>query len=144
MLYDIDLRGEVHLLTPDDEAAAAHRWAAAILTGVVHQDAARTPRLLEAVRDGDWIVLTADSELQADADLGGFVVRSDGRKLPIVSTSAEGDTVRLLLGASAEGSLEVSLGEGRSAAGAAVPTDTSAWRLPMLPFVEHPVTGAAP
>jgi hypothetical protein len=144
VLYDIDLHDEVHFLTREDVAVAAQRWAASILTGVVRQDAARTPRLLEAVRDGDSIVLTADSQLKADAGLGGFVVRSDGRKLPIMSASADGDTVRLLLGESAEGPLEVSLGEGRSAAGAVVPTDTSAWHLPMLPFVKHPVSSAAP
>ena len=82
--------------------------------------------------------------LYAGVDLGGFVVRDDGRQLPVASVSADGDTVRLLLGESAVGTLDVSLGEGRSAAGAAVPTDTSVWRLPMLPFVERPVVSATP
>jgi hypothetical protein len=144
VLYDIDLHGEVHFQTPEDVSAAAQRWAAAILTGVAHRDAACTPRLLQAVREGDQIVLTADVELGAGADLGGFVVRRDGLKVPVVSATASGDTVRLVLGEPAEGSLEVSLGEGRSAAGAAVPTDTSVWRLPMLPFVERAVTAATP
>ena len=49
-----------------------------------------------------------------------------------------------MLGEPAEGALDVSLGEGRSGAGAAVPTDTSDWRLPMLPFVERPVSTATP
>lgn len=144
VLYDIDLHDEVHFLIREDVVVAAQRWAAAILTGVAHGGAARTPRLLQAVREGDQIVLTADAELNAAADLGGFVVRSDGLPVPVVGASAAGDTVRLLLGEPAEGTLEVSLGEGRSAAGAAVPTDTSVWRLPMLPFVERPVTTAAP
>jgi hypothetical protein len=142
VLYDIDLHGEVHVQLPADVAAAAQRWAAAILTGVVDDDAARTPRLLRAVREGDEIVITADAELEAGADLGGFAVRSDGQKVPVVGASAQGDTVRLLLGEPAEGALDVSLGQGRSGAGAAVPTDTSAWRLPMLPFVQHPVVAA--
>ena len=142
VLYDIDLQGERHFVEPDDVAAAARRWAAAILRSVLHRAAGRTPHLVLAVREGDAVVLTADSALAADADAGGFVVRSDGRKLPILSASADGDTVRLSLGESAEGPLTVSLGEGRSAAGAAVPTDTSTWHLPMLPFVNHPVVAA--
>ena len=129
-------------MKPDDVAAAAHRWAAAILRSVLHLDAGRTPRLVLAVREGDEVVLTADSPLAAGADVGGIVVSSNGRELPVVSASADGDTVRLLLGESPEGPLRVSLGQGRSAAGAAVPTDASAWRLPMLPFVRRPVTAA--
>jgi hypothetical protein len=144
VLYDIDLHDEVHFLARDDVAAAAQRWAAAILTGVLHKGKGRTPRLLRAAREGDEVVVTADSRLVAGADLGGFVVRGGGEELPIASVSAEGDTVRLLLGEPAQGPLEVSLGEGRSAAGAVVPTDTSAWRLPMLPFVDRPVVAATP
>ena len=142
VLYDIDLHGEVHFVKPDDVSAAARRWAAAILRSVLHRPAGRTPHLVLAVREGDAVILTADSPLAADADVSGFVVRSNGRRLPILSASADGDTVRLLLGESAEGSLAVSLGEGRSAAGAAVPTDTSTWHLPMLLFVKHPVVAA--
>lgn len=144
VLYDIDLHGQVHFVEPDDVSAAAHRWAAAILRSVLHHDAGRTPRLSLAVREGDEVVLTADSPLAPGADLGGFVVRDAGRQVVIASASCDGDTIRLLLGEPAEGSLDVSLGEGRSAAGAAVPTDTSAWRLPMLPFVERPVVTATP
>ena len=125
-------------------AAAAQRWAAAILTGVLRQGTGGTPRLVGAVRDGDQIVLTADSELEAGSDLGGFVVRAGGQQVPVASASADGDTVRLVLGESSEGTLDVSLGEGRTGAGAAVPTDTSAWRLPMLPFVAQPVTASTP
>ena len=135
VFYDIDLHGEVHFLTREDVAAAAHRWAAAILTGVVHAAAPASRRVCcRRCATDDWIVLTADSELEADAGLGGFVVRADGQQVPVVSASADGDTVRLQLGEPVAGSLEVSLGEGRSAAGAVVSTDTSAWRLPMLPF----------
>jgi hypothetical protein len=144
VLYDIDLHGRVHFVEPDDVAAAARRWAAAILRSVLHRDAGRTLHLELARREGDEVVLTADSDLAPGVDLGGFVVRGDGRKLLITSASAVGDTIRLLLGEPAEGSITVSLGEGRSAAGAAVPTDTSAWHLPMLPFVQRPVTTAAP
>ena len=144
VLYDIDLHGEVHVQTQEDVAAAAHRWAAAILAGVAHASAGHTPRLLKAVRTGDWIVLTSDAKLQADVDLGGFVVRADGQEVPVVSASADGDTVRLQLGEPVEGLLAVSLGEGRSAAGAVVPTDTSDWRLPMLPFVGYAVAASDP
>ena len=98
---------------------------------------------MQAVREGDEVVLTADAELAGRLDLGGFVVRADGQEVPVASASADGDAVRLQLGEPAEGALDVSLGEGRSGAGADVPTDTSAWRLPMLPFVEHAVTASA-
>lgn len=144
VLYDIDLHGGVHFVDPDDVTAAASRWAAAILRSVLHHDAGRTPRLVQAVGEGDELVLTADADLAPGADLGGFVVRDGERLVPVVSASADGDTVRLVLGEPAEGPLDVSLGEGRSAAGAAVPTDTSAWRLPMLPFVDRPVVTATP
>jgi len=53
-----------------------------------------------------------------------------------------GGSVRLVLAAPPAGPLTVSLGEGRSGAGAAVPTDASAWRLPMLPFIAQPVADA--
>ena len=141
-LYDIDLRGEVHFLRADDVDAAARRWAAAILHSVLRRDMASTPRLVQAARVGDEIVLSADLPLSRDAGLGGFVVHADRREVPVESASADGDTVHLVLGEAVEGVLEVSLGAGRSAAGAAVPTDTSAWRLPMLPFVRRPVTTA--
>jgi hypothetical protein len=142
VLYDIDLHGDVHFKQREDVATAADRWAAAILQGVLHRAAGSTPRLVRAVCDGDEVVLTADAPLAGGADLGGFTVRTGGVTLPIAGAFAEGDTVHLELGASAEGTLDVSLGSGRSAAGSAVPTDTSAWRLPMLPFVDRPVAAA--
>jgi hypothetical protein len=144
VLYDIDLDGDVHVRAPADVAAAAHRWAVAILRSVLHLDAGRTPRLVHAAREGDEVVLTADSPLAGGADIGGILVSNNGREVAVVSASTDGDTVRLLLGESAEGPLRVSLGQGRSAAGTAVPTDASAWRLPMLPFVRRPVAFAAP
>jgi hypothetical protein len=142
VLYDIDLNGDVHFRESDDVAAAAHRWAAAVLRSILHHDAGRTPQVVLTAREGDEIVLTADSPLAAGTDLDGFVVRDDEGELPIESASADGDTIRLLLGESAQGSLWVSLGQGRSAAGTPVPTDASVWRLPMLPFVSLLVPSA--
>jgi hypothetical protein len=70
-------------------------------------------------------------------------VRSAGEEAPLESATVEaGGAVRLVLAAPPVGPLTVSLGEGRSGAGAAVPTDASAWRLPMLPFVDQPVASA--
>ncbi len=45
---------------------------------------------------------------------------------------------------SASAAVTVSLGEGRSAAGVTVPTDTAKWRLPMLPFVNVRAAALAP
>ena len=147
VLYDIDLEGLVHFGQPDDVELAAHRWAAAILGGVLGRDAGRTPRLVAAVLDdgdddGDAgeVVLTADADLADGVDVDGFVVRSAGGEVPLESAVVEGRTVRLVLGEPVTGPLTVSLGAGFSAAGAAVPIDTSAWRLPMLPFLSRPVT----
>ena len=50
VLYDIDLGGLVHFDAADDVEAAAHRWAAAIIRGVLHGAADGSPRLLRAVR----------------------------------------------------------------------------------------------
>jgi hypothetical protein len=143
VLYDIDLENEIHFVAPDDVGLAARRWAAAILGGVLRKGAGATPRLLRAelaAGDAPEIILTADSALAPAADLQGFVVCAAGRSLPVESVSAEGErAIRLTLPSGAEGPYSVSLGEGRSAAGAAVPTDISIWRLPMLPFVARPV-----
>jgi hypothetical protein len=147
VLYDIDLEGETHFVQPDDVELAAHRWAAAILGGVLGRDAGRTPRLVGAAYDeGDGagdageVVLTADTVIADGVGVEGFVVSSGDREVPLLSAGVEGQTVRLVLGEPVTGPLTVSLGAGGSAAGASVPTDTSAWRLPMLPFVHLPVT----
>ncbi len=139
----------MHFGQPDDVELAAHRWAAAILGGVLGREAGRTPRLVGAVFDdghyaGDAgeVVLTADADLADGVGVEGFVIRSAGREVPLVSAGVEGRTVRLVLGEPVTGPLTVSLGAGFSAAGAAVPIDTSAWRLPMLPFVSRPVLAA--
>ena len=50
-----------------------------------------------------------------------------------------GGAIRLTLAEAAAGPVTVSLGEGRSGAGAAVPTGSSGWQLPMQPFVGVPV-----
>jgi hypothetical protein len=50
----------------------------------------------------------------------------------------------ITLGAAVEGQLTVSLGDGRTSAGARVPTGTSSWRLPALLFIGHPVTLVTP
>jgi len=143
VLYDIDLEGNVHFTAVDDVTLAAQRWAAAILGGVLGREAGVTARLRTAVWDGDRTVeLTAGpGGVSLTPGLaGGFTVRSAGEEVPLESATVEaGGSVRLVLAAPPAGPLTVSLGEGRSGAGAAVPTDASAWRLPMLPFVAQPV-----
>ena len=143
VLYDIDLEGNVHFTAVDDVTLAAQRWAAAILGGVLGREAGVTARLETAVWDGDrTIELTAGpGTVSLTPGLaGGFTLRSAGEEVPLESATVEaGGSVRLVLAAPPAGPLTVSLGEGRSGAGAAVPTDASAWRLPMLPFVAQPV-----
>ena len=146
VLYDVDLEGTVHFMTADDVALAAHRWTAAILGGVLGREAGVTARLEGAVWDGDRTIEIAagpGAPALAAGPAGGFTVRSAGEEVPLESATVEaGGSVRLVLAAPPAGPLTVSLGEGRSGAGAAVPTDASAWRLPMLPFVAAPVADA--
>ena len=146
VLYDIDLEDEVHFVDADDVTAAARRWAAAILRGVLRADLGTTPRVLRAeVADGGRaILLTTDSELAPTAGLGGFVVRAAGLPMPVASAAADGRVIRLTLAGAATEPCTVSLGEGRSASGAAVPTDSSVWRLPVAPFIRLPALVAAP
>ena len=146
VLYDIDLEDEVHFAHADDVTAAARRWAAAILRGVLHAGPATAPRVqrAELADGGRAILLTADSELAPSAGLGGFTVRAAGRPVPVLSAAAEGRVIRLTLVGDAVHPCTVSLGEGRTAAGAAVPTDASVWRLPLAPFVGLPVVVATP
>jgi Carbohydrate esterase, sialic acid-specific acetylesterase len=146
VLYDIDLEGIVHFSAPDDVELAARRWTAAILGGVLGREAGVTPRLQRAVWDGDRTIdiATGPGTVALTPGLaGGFTVHSGGEEVPLESATAEaGGLVRLVLAAPPAGPLTVSLGEGRTGAGAAVPTDASAWRLPMLPFVAEPVADA--
>ncbi len=146
VLYDIDLEGIVHFSSPDDVELAAHRWTAAILGGVLGREAGVTPGLERAVWDGDRTIEIAagpGAVALTPGLAGGFTVRSGGEEVPLESATTEaGGLVRLVLAAPPAGPLTVSLGQGRSGAGAAVPRDASAWHLPMLPFVDEPVADA--
>ena len=145
VLYDVDLEGIVHFSAPNDVELAARRWTAAILGGVLGRKAGVTPRLERAVWDGDRTIDIAagpGAVALTPGLAGGFTVRSGGEEVPLESATEVGGLVRLVLAATPAGPLTVSLGEGRSAAGAAVPTDDSAWHLPMLPFVAEPVADA--
>jgi hypothetical protein len=146
VLYDIDLEGNVHFTAADDIALAAHRWAAAIIGGVLGREAGVTARLETSVWDGDRTIEVGAGPggvALTPGIAGGFIVRSAGEEVPLESATVEaGGSVRLVLAARPAGLVTVSLGEGRSGAGAAVPTDASVWRLPMLPFVAQPVADA--
>ncbi|NLE22497.1 MAG: sialate O-acetylesterase [Actinobacteria bacterium] len=142
VLYDIDLHGNVHFTRPADVKLAARRWAAAVLREVLGRTAvAASPRLVDAELIGRELLLTADGELAPSVLPHGFTVRADGRKCAVEAAAVEaaGGVVRLTLGAQPTGEVRVSLGEGRSGAGASVPVEPSAWRLPMEPFADRPV-----
>ena len=72
-LYDIDLRGRLAHLQPQDQATAAHRWAAAILGGLLGHDVPAAPRLIGAAYDG---VLTIELNFS-----GSPLVVGRGRRL---------------------------------------------------------------
>jgi hypothetical protein len=152
-LYDIDLAGGWHIEQPDDQATAAHRWAAAILAGVLGHDLPAPPRLARAVYDGAVTIdLVFSGAPLAIGPSGGFTVEADGEPVTVTSARVVGGTrVRLVLAARPDGRLAVSLGEGRSGAGVAVPVERSTWRLPAQTALRLPVevlptspTGALP
>jgi hypothetical protein len=141
VLYDVDLAGSVHFSRAKDVTTAARRWAAAVLRHVLHRDVAASPRLVSAELAGRDLVLTADGQLALGTSPGGFVVKAAGAEVPVTAAGVEaGGIVRLTLAEVPAEPLTVSLGSGRSGAGAAVPVDPSDWRLPMEPFVDWPVT----
>ena len=149
-LYDIDLCGGWHIVEPDDQATAAHRWAAAILGGVLGRDVPAGPRLTGATYDGG---VTVELSFSGGATLvagptGGFTVEASGSQVPVESAEVTRPaTVTLTLAAPPAGPLTVSLGEGRAGAGAPVPAESSPWRLPAqtalrLPVAEVPAVGS--
>jgi len=145
-LYDIDLHGRVHFTDTDDELIAARRWAAAILSAVLHREAPSAPRLKRARYDGGLTVtvrFACDGASLRPGQVGGLVVRADGRPVQVVAAITAADTVTLLLAAPPRSPLTVSLGSGREAAGQLVPVEGSPWALPAQVFVDHPVSTPA-
>jgi len=145
-LYDIDLRGQVHFTRWDDELVAARRWAAAVLTAVLHREVPSAPRLKRVRYDGGLAVtLRFDCGAAAlrPGEAGGLVVRAAGEPLQVTASVTATDTVTLLLAAPALAPLTVSLGSGREAAGQLVPVEGSPWALPAEVFVDAPVVMVA-
>jgi hypothetical protein len=144
-LYDIDLHGGWHMVHSDDQAVAAHRWAAAILRGVLGRDVPAAARIAGATYDG---VVTVELSFSGGATLvagpsGGFTVEASGKKVAVASAEVTGPaTVTLTLAARPNGPLTVSLGEGRAGAGAPVPVESSPWRLPAQTALHVPVADA--
>jgi hypothetical protein len=72
--------------------------------------------------------------------VGGFTASAAGVPVAIESASVDtGGVIRLRLAETPASPPTVALGSGRSGAGAQVPVESSAWRLPMLPFVAQTV-----
>ena len=147
-LYDIDLEGQVHFLMPDDVWAAARRWTAAVMSVVFHRPVAHSPRLVSASYDGRLavtLVLRAPGAPLAGGPVDGIVLRSRGREVPVAAAAVTApQKVTLTLAKAVRAPLTVSLGGGRTAAGAAVPVESSDWRLPTLMFLRAPVTTRRP
>jgi hypothetical protein len=148
-LYDIDLGGGCHVSGSWAKAIAAHRWAAAILGGVLGLDVPAAPLLTGAAYDGD---VTIELRFRGGAALaarrsGGFTVEAAGRPVRVAGAKVSGvATVTLTLAARPRGRLTVSLGEGRAGVGAHVPAEGSPWRVPALAALhlrvaETPTTG---
>jgi hypothetical protein len=148
VLYDIDLGDKIHFIAPAAVATAARRWAASILSGVLRRAVARPSRLAAASYDGDrTITLQFDpaGEPLRRGQVAGIQVESGaGPVTPAVEQVVPPDRVLITLEAPLEGPLSVSLGAGRTAAGALVPVDGSRWRLPPWMFIARPVATVTP
>lgn len=141
-LYDIDLHGRAHFIGWDDELVAARRWAAAVLTAVLHREVPSAPRLKRARYDGGLTVtlrFDCGGAALRPGEAGGLVVRSAGDQLQVTASVTATETVTLLLAAPALLPLTVSLGSGREAAGQPVPAEGSPWALPARVFIDAPV-----
>ena len=145
-LYDINLRGSAHIVEPEDQATAAHRWAAAILGGLLGHSVPSTPRLIGAAYSGSkTIELSFQGASLVIGPTGGFTVEAGGVPVEVVSARVTGRaTVKLVLAYQPEGTLTVSLGQGRAGAGALVPVESSVWRLPALTALRLPVATDPP
>ena len=152
LLYDVDLSPGWHPVTDAQSAAIADRWTAAVRAGVLGVDSARPPLLLGAAYDGATTVtvtFAVGGGALTSGAVGGFVLRAAG--LPVALVGAEAmppDRVVLRLQEAVPvaswADLTLSLGSGRDGAGAAVPVESSAWRLPPWPFVAEPVAPPEP
>ena len=136
----------MHFAELDDMTVAARRWTAAILGGVLGRDVPAPPRLTGATYDG---AVTVELSFSAAAALvagptGGFTVETGGDPVAIESAEVIGAaTVRLVLAVQPAGPLTVSLGQGRSGAGAPVPVESSEWHLPALTALRLSVASPA-
>jgi len=71
---------------------------------------------------------------------GGFTVDAPAGPVALAGAEVTGAaSVRIVLAAPVEGPLTLSLGRGRSGAGALVPAQDSAWRLPAQTALHLPV-----
>ena len=142
VLYDIGLRRHVHVVRDADVRAAADRWAAAIIGGVLHDGMPHSPRLRSATYDGQVTVTllfgTPHSGLRV-GPVGGVIVRSEGRPVAVAQAVSLRDRVLVVLRRPALAPLTVSLGEGRTAVRRRVPREDSWWRLPAEAFVDRRV-----
>ncbi|MCC2631635.1 MAG: type sorting protein [Patescibacteria group bacterium] len=143
-LYDVNTTDYVHFTTDAELQVAANRWWTTIQTNFFSGSDARGPRLLSANHNQSKteITLTFFDEsfpLLPLSGLSGFTVKDDGVSVSISSASrVADDQIKLTLSSAASGTLTVSLAEGHSAKGAAVPTDSSVYKLPAETFVDYP------
>jgi hypothetical protein len=145
-LYDVDLHGQVHFVTGEDELVAARRWAAAVLAGVLHREVPSAPRLRSARYDGGLTVtlrFDCGGASLRSGQVGGLVLRAAGYPAQVTASVTATDTVTLLLAAPVLPPLTVSLGSGREAAGQPVPGEGSPWALPAQVFVDARVVTPA-
>ena len=152
--YDVNLGNTnegngIHFETNDELRTLADRWWATIKHNFYGGADGRGPRLRSAQRNREKteITLVFSDEtlpLTPPQGLGGFRVLDDGNPVAVTSVQrTASDTVKITLAAPASGALTISLGSFNDGAGAAVPRDSSPYRLPAEIFVAYPATPPA-
>ncbi len=150
-LYDVDITDpdfQVHFKTDTEIQTAADRWWAAISKDYFNGPDGRGPRLSSATHNTakTEIILTfTDDSLPILPATGidplAFTVKDNGVAQTVSSVERiSNSAIKLTLASPASGTLTVSLGNGDTAKGKVVPTDSSEFNLPAEIFIDQPTT----
>ncbi len=142
VLYDVRLNEGVHFLLPSEIQIAGNRWWAALKSHFYGGSDGRGPRFVSAQLLENRVAIAvkfSDSSLPVTAGFG-FQVKDNGVLVPIKNVvGTNSDTIVIELQQPIKGKATISLGDGSSATGVAVPKDSSEFRLPAEIFINKEV-----
>ncbi len=139
-----------HYSSNGDLALWAERWWAAIENNFYNGPDGRGPRFVvaeENIGRTQVTIIFEDESLPIIPNTGftGFVVKDNGTPVALSSSSVvEDNKIRLALANPITGIATVSFGSGTTVAGQIVPTDSSAYNLPLETFIDETVSTPSP